>query len=100
MSETRGIATAQMPDWRTLAACADVDPDVMFPKPSDAAGTARAKAVCSHCPVRDLCLADAMSDEGGKNKDRRHGILGGLTPSQRYSLHHRLRMRQKKQAAA
>lgn len=99
MSETRGISTAPNPNWRAAAACG-TDPDAMFPDPGNKAGTSAAKAVCAACPVRLVCLDHAMADEGGKTKDRRHGILGGLTPSQRYHLHHRRRMQRKKQAAA
>ncbi|MFF8409023.1 WhiB family transcriptional regulator [Streptomyces omiyaensis] len=95
MSETRGIATAQTPDWRALAACLGVDPDLMFPDPGNKSGTARAKSLCSRCPVRDRCLADAMADERGKREENRHGVRGGLTSAQRYHLHNRNRMKAK-----
>lgn len=91
-----GTSTAKAPDWRTFAACLLVDPDAMFPAPGDRAGVERAKSICVPCPVRLRCLSAALAAEGGITKDNRHGIAGGLTPSQRYSEY----TRRRKQAAA
>ncbi|MFG2900937.1 WhiB family transcriptional regulator [Streptomyces zaomyceticus] len=99
MSETRGISTAQAVNWRALAACQGVDPDAMFPDPSDKRGIAYARSICDGCPVLKSCLDDAMTDEGGKRHDNRYGIRGRLTPVQRYHLHHRYRMRDRASAA-
>lgn len=42
----------------TLASCAGVGVEVMFPE--DIPAIARAKAVCAECPVRAECLAGAI----------------------------------------
>lgn len=85
--ETRGVSSEQAADWRASAACRRVDPDDMFPDPGNRDGVLAAQRVCGRCPVWDVCLADALADEGGKTKDNRYGIRGGLTPSQRHSRH-------------
>lgn len=36
-----------------------------------------ARTVCARCPVRELCLADAL------NNKERYGMWGGLTPIER-----------------
>lgn len=46
----------------------------------------RARAVCATCPVRIECHVAAMQEEGGAAETRRHGVRGGITPSQRYSI--------------
>ncbi|MFB7589329.1 WhiB family transcriptional regulator [Streptomyces sp. NPDC056169] len=97
--ETRGINTEQATDWRTLAACQYVKPDDMFPDPGNKKAVVQAKQICGPCPVWDSCLTDALATEGGKTKDNRYGIRAGLTPTQRYNLHHRNRMRDQKAAA-
>jgi WhiB family redox-sensing transcriptional regulator len=43
----------------TLAACAGVGLEVMFPE--DIAAISVAKAVCADCPVREECLAGAVA---------------------------------------
>ncbi|MFC4943327.1 WhiB family transcriptional regulator [Pseudonocardia sp. GCM10023141] len=77
--------TRQLPvgDWRALAACRDVDPDLFFPVaesgPVFDEQVVEAKAVCASCPVRQQCLEfarDALSD----------GIAGGLTAQERREL--------------
>lgn len=52
-------------------ACADVDPEVFFPKTPAAA--AAAKVVCARCPVtiRNLCLANALAEP------KQWGVWGG-----------------------
>lgn len=87
----RGTSTTKTPDWRQFAACRAVDPDVMFPAPGYRDGVERAKSVCVPCPVRLQCLSAALAIEGGITKDHRHGIAGGLTPSQRYAEYNRRR---------
>ncbi len=73
-------------DWRTRAACLDVDPELFFPAaevgPVHDAQVAAAKSVCARCPVRAECLAEAL--------DRiPYGIAGGLTEDERRALRHR-----------
>ncbi|MEU9861293.1 WhiB family transcriptional regulator [Streptomyces sp. NPDC047971] len=91
MSETRGISTARIPNWRTFAACLGIDPEAMFPAPGDIAGIQNAKRICHQCPVLTSCLNDALTFEHGRGKDNRHGVAGGLSSSQRYDLYSRHR---------
>jgi hypothetical protein len=65
----------------------------MFPNPGDKAAVTDAQRICATCPVVDECLTAALAEEGGRGKDTRFGIRGGLTPSQRHALYNRHRMR-------
>lgn len=79
--------------WQSKAACRDHAPDLFFPKPRLGGGRSEtvrirhqiqnAKAVCSGCEVRQLCLEFAMGHETGNN---RYGIYGGLTDEERATL--------------
>lgn len=70
--------------WREGAACYDVRNEVsFFPDKDDLAGIARAKAVCSTCPVADECLTWALATNQGE------GIWGGHTARERRSLRRR-----------
>ena len=64
-------------DWSARAACKTADPDELFVQ---GAAQNRAKAVCSGCPVRTECLADAL--------DHRveFGVWGGMTERERRAL--------------
>ncbi|UJV42030.1 WhiB family transcriptional regulator [Streptomyces sp. AMCC400023] len=79
------------PDWRDDAACRDVNDDTFFPQPGDTARTNYAKSICGRCPVQPTCLAVALAEEGGRTKDNRFGVRGGLTHGQRYALYTRRR---------
>jgi WhiB family redox-sensing transcriptional regulator len=63
-------------DWREMAACRGMDPELWFPL--DDGATAR--AVCAGCPVADQCLAWAV--EVGADD----GIFGGLDAADRREL--------------
>jgi hypothetical protein len=76
--------------WATRAACAGATLDDFF----EERATAYALALCARCPVRSECLAEAMAAEGGANAAGRHGIFGGLGPTERAELR-----RQARQAA-
>lgn len=90
MSARRSLTTPHAPtptrgdDWRDLAACRWQDPELFHPPGNSwqrhRAQAAAAKAICEACPVRALCLEDAL-DRGDE-----HAILGGLTPRQRRDL--------------
>jgi WhiB family redox-sensing transcriptional regulator len=67
--------------WRERAGCAGVDPELFFPVGSRR--PVRALQICGDCPVRELCLADAMATE---DPAMRWGVLGGLTPTRRSHL--------------
>ncbi|MET8768248.1 MULTISPECIES: WhiB family transcriptional regulator [unclassified Streptomyces] len=63
--------------WTARAACRTADPDDLF---VDGAAQNRAKAICTGCPVRIECLAQAL--------DHRidHGVWGGMTERERRAL--------------
>jgi WhiB family redox-sensing transcriptional regulator len=70
--------------WREQAACApgrlplDVRPNDFFPHGRESATIA--KSVCAACPVRELCLSDAL--ESGIDD----GVFGGLDAAERRNL--------------
>lgn len=82
--------------WVARAACAGLGDEVFFddPWPLDDEGVEgwnqdavdRARAVCAGCPVRIPCYEAAMLEEDGSAEVMRHGMRGGATPSQRYSI--------------
>lgn len=69
-----------MSDWRA-AACIGHDSELWFSK--DPLEQAEAKRICQGCPLIQACLERALNDEGAVSEYSRHGILGGLTPTQR-----------------
>lgn len=74
------------PDWMTEADCQNLPVDLFFPQPGrqGSANAKKAKEVCHSCPVREACLAYAMSFP-----DRSlPGIWGGTTERERSRLHH------------
>ena len=83
---------AQPQDWMAQALCAEIDPDLWYPDPGDAATARAAVAVCGVCPVRAECLDYAMATE---TQGGRHGVWGGLIPNARDRLWHE----QRKEAA-
>lgn len=65
------------PGWHALGACVG-ETDLMFSdEPSD---KARARGLCSTCPVRKPCLAEALL------RREPEGIWGGLDENQRRML--------------
>lgn len=60
-------------DWRDLAACREVDPELFFAAPQADA----AKAVCASCPVRVPCLDWAMRHSMG------YGVWGATAEEER-----------------
>lgn len=69
--------------WTDLAACRAVDPDLFFPVSATGPAleqAARAKRVCSGCPVASDCLAWAL--RAGEPA----GIWGGATLEERRYL--------------
>lgn len=70
-------------DWRDRAACRGKPTEWWFPS-DDGEGPGyltglirRGKQVCARCDVRDACLAYALANH------ERHGVWGGLTPTER-----------------
>ncbi|GLW48936.1 hypothetical protein Stsp02_45970 [Streptomyces sp. NBRC 14336] len=75
-----------MDDWRDRAACRREDPDLFFPIGTSGPAliqTARAKAVCGRCPVRERCLRWAL--ETGQAV----GVWGGTSEVERLALRRR-----------
>lgn len=76
---------ADLPDkdfsWHTKAVCRDVDPDIFFAESYDPAqNKARvkeARAICARCPVKKLCLEQALTNGEGSY------IFGGKTAEER-----------------
>jgi WhiB family redox-sensing transcriptional regulator len=65
-------------DWRLSGACVDEDPDRWFPADEDDADDV--KDICRSCPVRDVCLEQALANR------ERAGIWGALTTRERDAL--------------
>lgn len=71
-------------DWRALAACRDLDPELFFPvgtpgSPAYEAMAAPARAVCAGCPVAAECLDEALATGS-------EGIWGGFDEAGRRAL--------------
>lgn len=74
------------PSWMEQADCQNLPTIIFFPQPGrqGAADAKRAIKICHACPVREACLAYAMSFP-----DRSlPGIWGGTTERERSRLHH------------
>ena len=71
--------------WRDDAACRGIGPEAFFPTEMNLTGARRAIAICDGCSVRLACLISAMHEEE-RTYGGRHGIRGGLTPTQRMQL--------------
>ena len=65
-------------DWRELAVCAQVDPELWFPEKGQP--TAAAKLICGWCEAQAECLAFAMAG------NEQFGVWGGLSPGERRAL--------------
>lgn len=64
-------------EWAARALCRDEQPDVLFVK---GAQQNRAKKLCSGCPVRAECLAEALDNQ------IEWGVWGGMTERERRAL--------------
>lgn len=70
------VARLAEKNWRLLAACRSIDPDLFFPVSSKGKSLEqadKAKAVCACCLVQRQCLAFALQTR------QVHGVWGGLT---------------------
>ncbi|AZM91463.1 WhiB family transcriptional regulator [Streptomyces sp. W1SF4] len=79
------------PSWADSAACATVDPELMYPGPGNLPAYKEARRICADCPVQAECLADAMAYEGNATKKYRYGIRAGLSPAERADRYTRSR---------
>jgi WhiB family redox-sensing transcriptional regulator len=59
-------------NWRNLAACRGLDPDLFFAERGDTLTVRNARAVCATCPVAAECLEYAIAN------DETVGMWGGL----------------------
>lgn len=80
------IAEKSMHDeqWRDIALCAEVDPELWFPERGEP--STAAKLVCGWCPVRAECLAFALE------RNEQFGVWGGLSAMERRRLRRALRL--------
>lgn len=73
-------------DWRTRAACRDVDPELFFPVGTTGPALVQvqeAKDICTQCSVTEDCLSWAL--ESGQET----GVWGGLSEDERQHLRRR-----------
>ena len=63
--------------WTVDAACRGLEPDALFVQGS---AQNEAKALCTECPVRAECLADALDNRV------EFGVWGGMTERERRAL--------------
>ncbi|MEU4947675.1 WhiB family transcriptional regulator [Streptomyces lavendulae] len=75
---------AHIPRWHLFAACAGQS-EAFSPMEGEP-DTDTAKGICSVCPVREVCLTTALTEEAGDTQWARVGIRGGLTPRERAAL--------------
>lgn len=64
-------------DWAPAAACKQTQPDELFVRGAE---QNKAKLVCSSCPVRTECLAEALDNQ------IEWGVWGGMTERERRAL--------------
>ena len=67
----------RLQDWSEDAACRSGDSDALF---ADGPGQTRAKGICTGCPVRAECLAEALDNR------IEWGVWGGMTERERRAL--------------
>jgi WhiB family transcriptional regulator, redox-sensing transcriptional regulator len=70
------VPAVQREDWTMRAKCRGME-DALFPEASD---QKRARLVCSGCPVRYECLAEALDNR------IEWGVWGGMTERERRLL--------------
>jgi WhiB family redox-sensing transcriptional regulator len=68
--------------WRE-ALCAEIDPELFFPKKGSIYESRVAKRTCRKCPIIEKCLQYALKDPEIK------GIWGGTSEQDRYKLRNR-----------
>ncbi|PRZ43078.1 WhiB family redox-sensing transcriptional regulator [Antricoccus suffuscus] len=76
---TRGSSVGPSFDseWASQARCLGTDPEALFVQ---GAAQHKAKKICSGCPVRLQCLADALDNR------TEFGVWGGMTERERRAL--------------
>lgn len=77
-------------DWREVARCKQMDPDLFFPVGTTGPALLQieaAKAVCRLCEVRQECLQYAIES------NQEYGIWGGTTEEERRFMRRELATR-------
>lgn len=69
--------------WSAYGTCQDLGAPSMFPDEKDVAAIAAARNECMLCPVKTVCLAEALRN------GERFGIWGGYTPGERQKMNRR-----------
>jgi WhiB family transcriptional regulator, redox-sensing transcriptional regulator len=64
-------------DWAPSAACRQTSPDALFVRGAE---QNKAKQLCTGCPVRTECLAEALDNQ------IEWGVWGGMTERERRAL--------------
>jgi WhiB family redox-sensing transcriptional regulator len=72
--------------WRRHAACRGLDPEIFYPALDD--DVEDAKAICTHCAVRETCLEFALQVR------EKEGVWGGATEKERRRI-----LRQRRRAS-
>ncbi|MFC0675619.1 WhiB family transcriptional regulator [Brachybacterium hainanense] len=72
-----GSSVAEREGWAARGSCAGQDPDGFFVQGAD---QQKVKVTCMSCPVRTLCLADALDNRV------EFGVWGGMTERERRRL--------------
>ena len=77
-------------DWREVARCKQMDPDLFFPVGTTGPALLQieaAKSVCRTCTVRDECLQYAV------DSNQEYGVWGGTTEEERRYMRRELATR-------
>lgn len=67
--------------------CRTMSPDIWFPHSRDKVGHQRAKRLCYNCPVLEACRAIIIQIEVGLHRHDIHGVIAGMTPTERAGVH-------------
>lgn len=74
-----------MRNWHLLAKCRGEPPQIFFPEMEKGESGdrywAKARAICSECPVKAECLSYVLPFE--EQTGRRDGFWAGMTPKER-----------------
>lgn len=76
------------PDWthRDDLPCTKLVPRNHGKDPFDTSDDEEAARLCAGCPVRELCLRDALEDEGDLSAGSRNLVRGGFTARARSEM--------------
>ena len=72
-----GTSNMWVEDWTPRAACRTTSPDQLFVRGAE---QNKAKQLCTGCPVRTECLAEALDNQ------IEWGVWGGMTERERRAL--------------